>query len=813
MGKRRINKSKSNDDEVDSTQTKLPWVILPFCKKQKSEERERERRKRRRMRRKGEEDEEDKRKKGEEDEEDNGNGIQEQKDKNKKGNEPILVPTVLSDEQEEISQCVLELYNTQVIAKAGSGKTTTSITIAKRFFDRYQKRTLILTYNTRLKFETRERIDKMGVKLEMECHSYHAAACKFFSPAGFEPQEIDNGLLFNAMRYPARRPMNFGLIIIDETQDMNELYYKFVVHILKQCPSPPVILLLGDPFQRIFSFNGACCDYLLQPQTYFAPYVHPMPFVTRHLTICWRITHEMAQFINTKLNPTMLQYTSPEWWKTNGDIITALWGIGIRANPNRAFAPGSVVYYKTARFSDSRCVSEANVMFDMFGNDDVALLGFSLKNRTPISFCVDKLGKGTNENWLVLSSEGEFKPDELLFRGKRVASTIHKFKGLERRGILICGMNDFIEKFDVSNMNPLNHFNLYYVACTRAKDRLVIQMLSADDRQEYATIRASPFKTDRNRDRFCSVTNLVAYVPFDCTLSVRDQLFNVNAIEQSIEGIHLTSEDRLIDGRVAGTKEDVSTFIGTAIHAKLQILLTGKLQTIALDKQRVDSDMYEWYNRIKTCTPHDLTWTDLVKYAIIYETVLTEYTHYWRQIVPNISAIKPRLLDQCVANALFGLYNTVKTIQSQSQSQFTSQSQSHPTSTLPSIEYIIDYLRPITQCEVPTNVSVPFTWFQEYLNTIQGAIDLVIAVGTNLHMIVELKVSNQLRFEHMLQVQMYTSMKRLTDKQNYVSVVLLANKGQTYQVSMKDLSDHEFIYRMALRKTGKSFDPSLIQYE
>ncbi len=194
----------------------------------------------------------------------------------------------LSDEQEEIAKCVLDLNNVQVISKAGSGKTTTSIEIASRFFDTYQRRTLILTYNTRLKLETRERIAQMNLGVAMECHSYHAAACKFFSPSDFEPQEIDNGLLYNAIRRPARRPMDFGLLIIDEAQDMNDLYAKFVIHMLKNFSVPPVLMMLGDPFQRIFGFNGADCDYLLQPQKYFSNYIHPAPFLTRHMTICWR---------------------------------------------------------------------------------------------------------------------------------------------------------------------------------------------------------------------------------------------------------------------------------------------------------------------------------------------------------------------------------------------------------------------------------------------------------------------------------------------------------------------------------------------
>lgn len=704
---------------------------------------------------------------------------------------------LLSDEQEEIAKCVLDLNNVQVISKAGSGKTTTSIEIASRFFDAYQRRTLILTYNTRLKLETRERISNMNLGVAMECHSYHAAACKFFSPSDFEPQEIDNGLLYNAIRHPARRPMDFGLLIIDEAQDMNDLYAKFVIHMLKNFSIPPVLMMLGDPFQRIFGFNGADCDYLLQPQKYFSQYIHPAPFLTRHMTICWRITHEMAEFINTKVNPNTLQFTSPDWWKTNGETISALWGNGIRANPKRPPAPGSVVYYTAKRFTEPRCVAEATSMFKMYGNDHVALLGSSLKTKSPISFCVDKLGKGDTENWIVLSSESEFKSEDHLFTGKRVASTIHKFKGLERKGILVCGMNDFIESR--STINPLDHFNLFYVACTRAKEKLVIQALIDGERKEYATIRASPLEF-KSVTRTCTVTDLTNYVPFDTVLSVRDQLFETKEIYKSDKGFDLTTDDRLINGRAPGTQEDISAFIGSAVHAKMQLMLSGHLEPVQFDRKECDHDMYEWQETIfRTKRPVDFTWSELVQYAIVRETRSSRYRHYWRQIVPNIHNIKQDLLDRCLVNAITTLYHTV-CIMTQTPPQTTD------------FYGMITFLKPMVTCEVPVVAPVPFDWFNEYNNLVQGSVDFMVQLSPTKKLVVELKVSNQLRLDHLLQVQMYTNMAKLWDgATEFVPAVILANRGESYNVTIDANINADFIYRMALRKTGQKFEPHLIK--
>lgn len=709
----------------------------------------------------------------------------------------------LSAEQEEVAKCVLEQKNIRVIAKAGSGKTTTSVEISRRFFERYNKRTLILTYNSRLKTETREKIIKLGMKNAVECHSYHAAACKFFTFTEFEPQEIDNGLLFNAMRHKAQKSLDFGLLIIDEAQDMNDLYAKFVIHMLKQFPEKPVLMMLGDPFQRIFGFNGADSNYLLDPEKHFAPYVYPSPFVTRHMSICWRITHEMANFINTKMNPNNLQFTYPEWWKQHGQVISALWGEGIRANPKRPPCPGSVVYYTTTKYSDKRCVKEALALFNAYGNEHVALLGNSLKTNTPIQRCVNALSKNNHENWAVLTDESEFKNEDNIMNNKRVASTIHKFKGLERKGILVIGLNDFIESLNIKD--PIDHFNLYYVACTRAKEKLVIQGLINNGRNEYATIRSEHINIAQ-MFRNCYVTDMTKYVPFDIVLNSRDTLFKTKLMTESELAFDLKTDDRIIDGRVAGTQEDLSPFIGTAVHSKLRDLIyPDSLHPITPGTQKdlFDDDMVDWETevfRIKRSS--QFTWEDFVRYAIIIETKTSQYKHYWRQITPNVHKIKHALLDRALLNAVTAIYKTVRMYRQEEKENVE-----------PSLDTMIAYLRPLSRCEVAVDINIPFNWFTEYRNSISGSIDLIVTLSPTKKLIVELKVSNGLKLDHVLQVQMYTQMYKYTvdHKSELIPLVVLANRGESHELTIDPAIEHEFVYRMALRKIGRAFDYKLIK--
>lgn len=59
----------------------------------------------------------------------------------------------------------------------GSGKTTTSLYLAMRL---PTKKILLLTYNSRLKFETRDKASMLKLQ-NFEVHSFHAFGYKYYS--------------------------------------------------------------------------------------------------------------------------------------------------------------------------------------------------------------------------------------------------------------------------------------------------------------------------------------------------------------------------------------------------------------------------------------------------------------------------------------------------------------------------------------------------------------------------------------------------------------------------------------------------------
>lgn len=70
-----------------------------------------------------------------------------------------------------------ETGNVMLNSVAGSGKTTTSLYLAMQL---PAKRILLLTYNSRLKMETRDKAASLHLR-NLEAHSFHAFGYKYYS--------------------------------------------------------------------------------------------------------------------------------------------------------------------------------------------------------------------------------------------------------------------------------------------------------------------------------------------------------------------------------------------------------------------------------------------------------------------------------------------------------------------------------------------------------------------------------------------------------------------------------------------------------
>lgn len=681
---------------------------------------------------------------------------------------PMPDPVPLSEQQASLVQDVVARHNVLGIAKAGAGKSSVSLACAKRTWEVHRSKSLIITFNTRLKEESRARVQSLGYAHFVEAHSYHAAAHRFFVP--HHQGGANDSLIDAALRVSPVRVLDFSLVVVDEAQDMNPLLARFVAHLLSHSASPPTLLIVGDPFQRIFGFSGATCDYMLEPERHFGRFLHEQqqPFRVHHLSISWRITHEMAAWINQNLNPCALQHTShPAWWAKHGEKIMAWWGYGIQANPARRPCPGSVRVYRG--WGSREAAKHLKAMYQTYGDAGVALLSHSLGGKkSPVQALVNRLGVSNHENWIVLNASASQPSD--LFQGKRIASTIHRFKGLERDGVVVCGVDAFIESRYTEN--PLDHYNVWYVACTRAKQELVINIAG----QPYATLRKTRVWCGvgggANRTA-CTVNSLTRYVPFDDVLSVSRRFVDTRAV-RVLTGRAVPVPPGLVAGRLPGTVESLRPFFNQAvtthlmwrIHRRVPVIHFSSLQ----DQTYFDADMIEWVTAFAANPSGE--WTDVLKHSIASYTRLTRYKHCWRQLIDlREQHIPVAFLQRCSDNA----FDLVK---SQAREQND------------------EGLRRCVRFHIPVSINLTMDWFtRRCMNPIRGFVDLYV----NQNRIVTLQVGDQVKAETLLQTQLYGSIT------SHPTFLLWANRGELQELRLtldafSPSRNFDFILRAIRRK-------------
>lgn len=691
----------------------------------------------------------------------------------------------LSDEQKKVVDCVTAKNNVVVIAKAGAGKTTTSLQVAKEFYKQHKEKTLLLTYNANLKKETRNRILELRLDLEVEAHNYHALAIKYFCDGA--PNDT---VIHAAMQKNSIYPLPYGLIIIDESQDINPLYCQFIQHVLKNCQKPPVLLMLGDPFQQIYRFASADCKYMHEPDTFFRPYIHSSPFQILHMNTSYRISHEMAAYVNENLSPLSLRFAlSDKVWEEWGPTLTAWWGDGIRANPNRPLDPDSVIYQKVKIHTPAGVteIKKISQLLNEYGQEQVALLSKSTGSSSPINRVIEQLSRTAQENWSVLSGSngsGGSANKQLLMQGKAVVSTIHQFKGLERDGIVVIGLDSFWEqKISDSNIDEhLDLFNLFYVAATRAKKKLIIWNLT---QKSYVTIRKSKDTTQyKFHPMECRVNNLIDYTCFDSMLSIPNQALTCPLIEfdnKLCEKYAFDDDTRMILGRTPGTMEDISLVLATLIEVMIQIkcqcpltvytrsILRAKFKD---DDQSIDEIM-PFLNQFYTKNQNTLSWEEAGLFALAKVTIESGLIHYWRQIKGKYWSAwihtHLNMLDACVNNTkhmLFHLLDKTSSYTGQDDKDWHLLS-SH-----------VGFWKPV-------HLAAPFDWFTaKYDPHITGEVDLVLDNG----MIIELKISPAFQIDHALQAQLHAIMDQgfHNSSTTHISkpIVMIPNLGEMYHVAL-----------------------------
>lgn len=351
---------------------------------------------------------------------------------------------IASDEQNSIIEQLLLNNNVVIDSVAGSGKTTCNLHIANHFHDMH---ILLLTYNSKLKIETRERVTKLNIK-NIEIHSYHSFCVKYYDHKCFTDSIINK--IINKKNNPLRE-FNYDLIVLDEAQDISSLYYELICKIYKDNNSPSAkICIFGDKNQSIFSFNGADQRYIEYGNKLFN--FNTFNWARCNLSVSFRITEEMSFFINKCL--------------LHNDRIISHKPTGNKPR-----------YIICDCFSAIRTFNEVTYYLDLgYKPSDIFILGPSIKSNgerlSPIRALENIIKKKLPDVMVYVPMSDDAKLDEELLEGKLIFSTFHQTKGMERKVIIIFNFDESYFQFYNKNANPYICTNELYVATTRGIEHL-----------------------------------------------------------------------------------------------------------------------------------------------------------------------------------------------------------------------------------------------------------------------------------------------------------------------------------------------------
>lgn len=478
-----------------------------------------------------------------------------------------------------IEQCdivkKLDKNNVIVDAVAGSGKTTTSIHIAKFYKNR---NILLLTYNAKLKLETREKADYYKLT-NLEVHTYHAFCVKYYDNHCFTDTILLKLLNSQTKKYTQPlKPFKYDMIIIDEAQDMSIVYYELVCKILKDniLKNNTKLCILGDKNQSIFEFNNADPRFITLANEIFN--INSFEWSSATLSISYRITNEMALFINN----SVLKYNRMKAIKSNN------------------IKPKYVICDAFENKYIFNCIKQ----FLEIGYlpTDIFILAPSVKNiNAPVRKLENQIKQKMPHIQVYVPTSDDEKLDSQVLDNKLIFSTFHQAKGLERKIVIVYGFDDSYFKFYAKNKNPLECPNTIYVAITRAKEQLILihhyandylQFIDKDILHNYVDVIFDKYldieSNKDNRKYDTNVTDLVKHLPVN-TIQTALTYIKINIInkkEDTDEHISIPTKIKQIQGY-----ENVSEITGTAIPAYYEYKFTNKLTIL-----KTLQDRYVDYN-------------------------------------------------------------------------------------------------------------------------------------------------------------------------------------------------------------------------
>jgi AAA domain len=410
-----------------------------------------------------------------------------------------------SEEQQVICDHVVNGDNVIVNAVAGSGKSTSILTVANAL---PKKRFLQITYNAALRKEFKEKVDEVGLT-NIEVHTYHSFCVKYFSSEAYtdtgirhflygeDPTKvgrpIDNHMadVGRGEAYPEVPP--YDIVVLDESQDMTALYFhlvSYMIHVIcggtknpggmggsgpkRGRPHKIQLLILGDFMQGLYDFKGADIRFLTLAHEIWDEYQHLKSAIFHRCTLkmSYRITNQMAYFINNVMlgvgnEGDSGKESEKSCASTTNSIVPGL----------QACRDGCPVIYIRQTPNNIESIVVNQIMRLLEGGDspsDIFILGGSVKGANSMVRRIENALVSRGVPCHVPMIETDSNIDNRVIDGKVVFSTFHSVKGRQRKYVFIVGFDQSYFQFYARDMKSDTCPNTLYVGCTRATHMLYL---------------------------------------------------------------------------------------------------------------------------------------------------------------------------------------------------------------------------------------------------------------------------------------------------------------------------------------------------
>lgn len=703
----------------------------------------------------------------------------------KEKNNKTMFKGTITKEQHKILEFYKKKHNIYIQSGPGCGKTSTSLLLAKKNKDR---NFLLLTYNARLKNESRDKIKKY--KLEnMISHSFHSIGYNYYDNKGMTIDKKLKKIINKNFPIKKNNEINFDTIIIDECQDLKELYYHFLCKFFKDCVKKFQFIIIGDVNQSIYMYDNSDFRYLTLSKYLYDKYTKTNNWIELTLSQSFRITKNIANFINMYIimNKNTLLKSEKVINPKIHFIDCSTYKSGILFNRiENIFKLNNIIYPKDKIFIISRS----------------SRLKSSEGKYKPLNYFLKVI---PSKKYLIYHCDRDYEKSSKniqCMKNKICSLTFHGSKGLECDVAIIFGYGIYENNKPKKFIDELGERNCRYVGCSRPRKLLII--IKDEKNKHFSNLSHSELKSNENvkflyDNSECKSEGEYKRLSGNINKYVTRVVENLNAITSELllselkianilnnENISYKIKNILLFKNPTNNikyKEDVCDLNGIFIQSLLELVLTNKISLVEhylsntanditdLDKNNIHEYINKYYSKLKKVDKNKLTQNDInsLLYLCSYTNFIKNKTYFRFKQILNHNWIDLKICIS-IMNNFINILNLLN----------------------------IDHKN---KKNVKTEYSMN-DYVDNWNINILGSIDFLFSNN----IILELKHVNYLQDKHIFQTVLYGLMlgkKKVylynTSTHNLKEITILKDKKYYYdiilnnQINKKLLTDEEFI--------------------